>query len=392
MRSDEIETAALSEQPFPTANREEALMPWFKVDDDLAFHHKTVAAGNAAMGLWVRAGSWSAQTLTDGFIPNHMVATLGNTAQARKLVEAGLWTKAAAGYTFHEWADRQPTRVETEQKRSAARERMRRVRGANFDDRSTDVRANNARTDDARSSEQEGVENPESDRFSTESERNVNGRNQSVTDSFEPPPDEYDQVEVESPGNVRANFARSDANPVPSRPVPYTADHVGGDRSVGIAREENGSPTPSKFHPEHPDGRVSGCDECDHLEAAEADRAAATAVALASRVPPERCPEHLDAPTTAPCGPCGEQRRARQAWDAERARWQAERAADARLAAAQDRAREIADCGLCDDTGYRGTSVCDHDPDTVERAKRGSALVRATLAARRSDAVPEAEP
>lgn len=34
-------------------------MSWFKVDDHLAFHRKTLAAGNEAMGLWVRAGSWS---------------------------------------------------------------------------------------------------------------------------------------------------------------------------------------------------------------------------------------------------------------------------------------------------------------------------------------------
>jgi len=43
-------------------------MPWFKVDDTLAFHAKVVAAGNAAMGLWVRAGAHSMQQLTDGFI------------------------------------------------------------------------------------------------------------------------------------------------------------------------------------------------------------------------------------------------------------------------------------------------------------------------------------
>ena len=33
---------------------------WFKVDDNLALHPKVLGAGNAAMGMWVRAGSWSA--------------------------------------------------------------------------------------------------------------------------------------------------------------------------------------------------------------------------------------------------------------------------------------------------------------------------------------------
>ena len=84
-------------------------MPWFKVDDTLAFHTKTLAAGNAAMGLWVRAGAWSMQTLTDGFIPDSLARQLGTPKQARDLVAAGLWDKAPGGYQFHEWGDRQPT-------------------------------------------------------------------------------------------------------------------------------------------------------------------------------------------------------------------------------------------------------------------------------------------
>ena len=53
-------------------------MSWFKVDDQLAFNAKVVAAGNEAMGLWVRAGSWSAAQLTDGFIPEHMANAMAN--------------------------------------------------------------------------------------------------------------------------------------------------------------------------------------------------------------------------------------------------------------------------------------------------------------------------
>ena len=53
-------------------------MSWFKVDDQLAFNAKIVAAGNEAMGLWVRAGSWSAAQLTNGFIPEHMAIAMAN--------------------------------------------------------------------------------------------------------------------------------------------------------------------------------------------------------------------------------------------------------------------------------------------------------------------------
>ena len=52
-------------------------MPWFKVDDRLAHHPKVMAVGNAAMGLWVRAGSWSAAHLTDGYVPTELLSTLG---------------------------------------------------------------------------------------------------------------------------------------------------------------------------------------------------------------------------------------------------------------------------------------------------------------------------
>ncbi len=100
-------------------------MPWFKVDDTLAFHTKTVAAGNAAMGLWVRAGSWSMQTLSDGFIPNENVRLLGTHGQAERLVAAGLWDRLPTGYAFHEWAQRQPTREHVLAERAAAAERQR---------------------------------------------------------------------------------------------------------------------------------------------------------------------------------------------------------------------------------------------------------------------------
>ena len=74
-------------------------MVWFKVDDGFAFHRKTVAAGNKAIGLWARAGSWSAQHLTDGFIPDHMIRSLdGTVTDARRLVEVALWCRVDGGY------------------------------------------------------------------------------------------------------------------------------------------------------------------------------------------------------------------------------------------------------------------------------------------------------
>ncbi|SMY01305.1 hypothetical protein BSP239C_03211 [Brevibacterium sp. 239c] len=92
-------------------------MAWFKVDDQLAFNAKIVAAGNEAMGLWVRAGSWSAAQLTDGFVPIHMANAMANgmakECGADALVMAGLWDEVDGGFQFHDWSEFQPD-AETE--------------------------------------------------------------------------------------------------------------------------------------------------------------------------------------------------------------------------------------------------------------------------------------
>lgn len=107
-------------------------MVWFKVDDSLAFHRKTVAAGNAAMGLWVRAGSWCAQQLTDGFVPEHMIPILGTPAQASRLVRVGLWITVPGGCQFHEWNEkgRQPTAQSVREEREKTAERQAKWRAA----------------------------------------------------------------------------------------------------------------------------------------------------------------------------------------------------------------------------------------------------------------------
>lgn len=94
-------------------------MPWFKVDDAFAFHPKVIAAGNAAAGLWVRAGSWASQQLTDGHIPTEIARTLGRPAEIQRLVNAGLWMKNGDGWDFHEWSTHNPTRAEVTANRAS---------------------------------------------------------------------------------------------------------------------------------------------------------------------------------------------------------------------------------------------------------------------------------
>lgn len=97
-------------------------MPWFKVDDGFAFHQKTLRATNQAIGLWVKAGSWCAQQLTDGHVPVGVILAFGSSIEdAQNLVEADLWEVDGAGFRFRNWVEFQPSKQEVEREREKAR-------------------------------------------------------------------------------------------------------------------------------------------------------------------------------------------------------------------------------------------------------------------------------
>jgi hypothetical protein len=104
-------------------------MTWFKVDDGWWSHPKVIPVESDARGIWVSAGSWCAQHLTDGFLPEYalkMVTELrGNKLKAacEELIEAGLWKRRPGGFLFHDWEKYQPIREDVEKKRAADRER-----------------------------------------------------------------------------------------------------------------------------------------------------------------------------------------------------------------------------------------------------------------------------
>lgn len=93
---------------------------YLNVDDQLAFHKKTVVAGNAAMGLWVRAGSWAAGQKTDGFIPDDIARALGSKREIDALIAAGFWEQAITGYVMHDYDDHNIT---AEQARELSKKR-----------------------------------------------------------------------------------------------------------------------------------------------------------------------------------------------------------------------------------------------------------------------------
>lgn len=96
-------------------------MPWFKVDDKFHANVKVTRIPRAnrwsAIGLWTIAGAWSADQLTDGFIPLHQFEELGaHVADAEQLVAAQLWSVADDGYHFNNWGKYQPSAVDVTEK------------------------------------------------------------------------------------------------------------------------------------------------------------------------------------------------------------------------------------------------------------------------------------
>lgn len=115
-------------------------MPHFKVSDDSHAHPKAIMAGDAAWGMWNRAGCWSMAYGTDGFVPDWWVKQQPQgAAKAKALINAQLWQrgeypgdrpeyKGQRGYVFHEW--RQDSYAKVEADREKARKRMNAARSS----------------------------------------------------------------------------------------------------------------------------------------------------------------------------------------------------------------------------------------------------------------------
>jgi hypothetical protein len=229
-------------------------MVWFLVDDVLPFHERVLRAGNAAMGLWVRGGSWCAGQLTDGFIPADVARTLGTAGEIRKLVAVGLWeahTKdGQAGYLFHAWAEdgtgqkRQPTKAEVEERRRKDREKKQRQRStpsrAESGRYSPDVSPGDTQGDTPGDSRGESLRTRPDQAIPTPPPSSEGG-------ASAPPP------HVENPGE---------------RPAPHCPKHPGGTdrpcRACGDARRAHDAWTPPPPAPRAP--RFDPATYCEHLQ------------------------------------------------------------------------------------------------------------------------------
>lgn len=108
-------------------------MTWFKIDDGFYDHPKVEMLPDAAVALWVRAGSYCGKHLTDGVIPGRVARRFCDDPDKgiRALIEAGLWLPLdadekpvsgvitqAISYRFHDWSDFNPKRSEAIKERS----------------------------------------------------------------------------------------------------------------------------------------------------------------------------------------------------------------------------------------------------------------------------------
>lgn len=118
-------------------------MSWFKLDDKFHDHPKVEAAGNAAIGLYCRLGTYCADKLTDGFIPTATARRYGTAREIKALTfcpipdTRPLLLIVEGGYVMPDYLEYNPTREKVLAEREAAKLRMQGVR-ANKQSRSAE--------------------------------------------------------------------------------------------------------------------------------------------------------------------------------------------------------------------------------------------------------------
>ena len=102
---------------------------WVRIDDHVPHHPKFTKAGAMASWLWVCGNCYCNKYLTDGFIEEAALPTLGNVPNVRqhaaKLVMAGLWERVEHGYQVHDFHDHNPRAEQIKQKREQDKLRKR---------------------------------------------------------------------------------------------------------------------------------------------------------------------------------------------------------------------------------------------------------------------------
>lgn len=95
-------------------------MAWAKVDDKLHTSVKWRRASKGGRALWTTALSWCSDQENGGHVPADMLRVLdGTPAEAKSLVNAGLWNVVSDGWEFHNWSVYNPDSATLKAKRDA---------------------------------------------------------------------------------------------------------------------------------------------------------------------------------------------------------------------------------------------------------------------------------
>jgi len=107
---------------------------WFRLAGTFSDHPKVIAAGNAAVGAWVRLACWSAEHETDGFVPQEIARRFASRRELARLVVSPrasvrpLLETADDGYLLRDFLTFNPSHAQRERERAQMRERQRRHR------------------------------------------------------------------------------------------------------------------------------------------------------------------------------------------------------------------------------------------------------------------------
>jgi hypothetical protein len=105
-------------------------MSWFRVDDQVTFHPKTLKVGNSALGAWLRLGTYCAAQLTDGFVPGEIARMIASKRELDALESASMIHADGDGYVIHDYLEYQPSKQDIKDNRADTKERVKRYRNA----------------------------------------------------------------------------------------------------------------------------------------------------------------------------------------------------------------------------------------------------------------------
>lgn len=96
---------------------------WIRWDIGYFRNSKARALGKDGRALHLASACWSADNLTDGFIPTHMLGVLCADAEVKPrtavvMVAAGAWVPVEGGWRLHDFLDHNKSKAEVEAERS----------------------------------------------------------------------------------------------------------------------------------------------------------------------------------------------------------------------------------------------------------------------------------